>query len=365
MKKKGEKRALGNCSGLNSERRLVGKVALGGSETLIGRINFFDEGYTEGSVLFIYGGERIDRTALSLRPPIAIVAICCERGDTVADICSLGVPCIFVDWAETLSKDCKNKVVLLDTERGILALDPSIETLNFYSNEKSKRASNNFPCEQGRFLKSFNEDIRRLDFEHFLVFGDSACDGGSFFESAVSLWERRCPESLTIALRAPDYSESSARDFSERVEELFKASLYGSFALAISDFYCEEELERALKLLHKAFCNLEVEGREFNGYIPRGVVFSSPLWLCRPCPVTNPDFIILDLDRLLPSLFSLSVERIIKKEKLLKKELFCIFERYFINFMPRCRLYAKTERFFDTRLLKDLISAADIKIVYR
>ena len=109
---------------------------------------------------------------------------------------------------------------------------------------------------------------------------------------------------------------------------------------------------------------LEAEGREFNGYLPRGITISSPLWLMRPSPVTNPDFLILDLDSLLPSLFSLSVDSILKKEKNLKKELFSVLERYFLTLAPRCELYIKTSHFLNSRLLCDLTRLANVKVVF-
>lgn len=364
MKKKGEKKVLSRFDGLNSERRFAGRTAVCGAETVIGRISFFDEGYTEGSVLLLYGDEQIERASLLLRPPIAIVVVCCGEGESFGDLCTLGVPCMMLEWEESLGRGCKNKVALIDTERGIFTLDPSIDTINFYSKDKSKDSARGVPCAEGRRIRHRGEGIHGADFEHFLVSSEIICEGGGFFESAVALWEERCPELMTVEMRVPDGSESSAHRFSEQVEELFRASLYGSFALAVSDFFCEEELCRALKLLHKAFCVLEAEGREFNGYIPRGLIFSSPLWLARPCPVTNPDFIIFDLDSLLPRLFGLDAEQIIKKEKALKKELFGVFERYFVSFMPRCEIYAKAESFFGTRLLQELVKALDIKIAY-
>ena len=349
---------------LNSERRFAGRIAARGTDTVIGRISFFDEGYTEGSVLFVYGDEPIERSALLLRPPVAIIVVCCDETESIGELCAVGVPCMVLEWDEALGRGCKNKVALIDIERGILALDPSIDTLNFYTDEKRKRPTNFVTCAVGQCLNSYAERACGGEYEHFWVFSETVREGGSFFESAIALWEERCPELLTVVMRVPDGVESSAHRFSEQVEELFRASLYGSFALAISDFFCEEELGRALKLLHKAFCVLEAEGREFNGYIPRGLVFSSPLWLFRPCPVTNPDFIIFDLDSLLPRLIGLDAEQIIKKEKALKKELFCVFERYFSSFIPRCEIYAKAESFFGTRLLQELVKALNIKIVY-
>ena len=356
---------MSNFDDYKSEKRFLGRIAVGGSGVLIGRISFFDEGYTEGCILCVYDNDVVDSTALLLCPPIAVIVICCERGESVGAFCTLGVPCIVLNQEETLNKNCKNKIALIDTERGILTLDPSIDTLNFYSAKKHKAMPYKLSCTEGYTLNLKDESIRRLEFEHFLVSSKLLCEGGSFFENAVSLWEEGCPELLILDMQVPDDSEGEARRFEAQTEELFCASLYGSFALALSNFFCEEDFSRAIKLLHKSFCLLEAEGREFNGYIPRGFVLSSPLWLMRVSPVTNPDFVIFDLDKLLPSIFSLEISQIIKKEKLLRKELLCVFERYLINFAPRCEFYAKAKDLFGTKLLQDIVKTLNIKLVFR
>ena len=349
----------------NSEKRIMGRVAVGGNGVLIGRISFFDEGYTKDSILCVCDKDRVDNSSLLLYPPIAIVVICCDNWESIGTFCALGVPCIVLNQDETLSKACKNKIALIDTEKGILTLDPSIDTINFYSVKKSKEVPYQLACKTGTVLSVQKENIRGLAFERLLVSSEVFCRGESFFESAVSLWEDSCPELLILDMKIPKSGEREARRFEEQVEELFCASLYGTFALALSDFSCEDEITYAIKLLHKSFCLLEAEGREFNGYIPRGLVFSSPLWLMRVSPVVNPDFIILDLDKLLPAIFSLDSEQIIKKEKLLKKELFGVLERYLTNFAPRCDIYLKAKDLFGSRLLQEIVKSANIKIVFR
>lgn len=349
----------------SAERRYSGRVAVGSAGVLLGRISFFDEGYTEGSILCVCGRERIDRNTLSLCPPIAVIVACGESSESLGELCALGVPCIVMEQESAIGRECKNKVALIDTDRGILALEPSLDTLNFYSSEKGRGDAYDLGCAIGYALREKDESLRRLEYEHYLVPCEALCKGEGLFENAIALWEQGCPELMTVDMRAPSESEGEARIFADRIEELFRASLYGSFALALSDFSCEEQISRALKILHKEFCLLEAEGREFNGYIPRGLVLSAPLWLMRASPVTNPDFIILDIDRLLPAIFCLGAEEIIKKEKVLQKELFSLLERYFINFMPRCELAVKSEAFFGTRLLQNLVAFADIKLVYR
>ena len=355
---------MNNFDGCNTEKRFLGRVAVGGRGTLIGKISFLDEGYTEGSILLVYDKDAVDGKVLSLCPPIAIVAVRFDEDEPIGGLCSFGVPCIVLDFDESLNKSCKNKVALIDAERGTLTIDPSIETINFYSAKKQKN-SYYLPCDVGYALQKEDGGIRMLDFEHFLVPSSFICEGGDLFENAVLLWEERCPELLVVDMPIPKDSEGAFGEFEEHIEELFCASLYGSFALALSDFSCEEEISRSIKILQKSFCLLEAEGREFNGYIPRGLIFSSPLWLMRSSPVSNPDFIILDFDKLLPALFSMDAKEIIKKEKLLKKELLGVFERYLIGFAPRCEIYAKSKDFFGTRLLQDSAKALNIKLIFR
>lgn len=348
-----------NCS----EIRICGRIAVSGSGALLGRVRFFDESYTEGSILCVRGGEAIDRETLLLCPPIAVIVFCYESAESLGVLCSLGVPCLVFDEFCAWYECCKNKVALIDAERGILTIDPSIDTLGFYSTVKNKSLSFNIGCSVGKILK--NSEINFGDAnksESYLIRVDRSIN--DIFEWSVELWERFSPEFLLFDIPIPKGSEGEERFFSNFTEELYRAALYGSFAISLSGFDCEGEFSRAMQILHKTFCILEAEGREFNAYLPRGIMISAPLWLMRASPVTNPDFLIFDLDTLLPSLFSLSCEEIIKKEKALKKELLTVFERYFSSFAPRCDVYLKTALFADTRLLQDIVCFTNAKIAF-
>ena len=355
--------ALGDFRRFCAEKKAVGRVALSGG-VVLGRIKFFDESYTEGSILCVRGGEWIDRETLLLCPPLAVVVFCNGSTASVGEFCSLGVPCVVMNDCDMHYESFKNSIAVLDAEQGILTVDPSIETLNFYSARERRGEGSNFGCDKGVILKSADENIKRtLGVEHYLISGKHFYSE-SVFESTLSLWERLKPDTLTLELCVPSVKEGSEREFFEFVFELYRAALYGSFALSLTEFNSEEELCSALKLMHKAFCLLEAESREFNGSMPRGITLSAPLWLSRPSPVSNPDFIILDLDRLLPSLFSLPPDDIIKKEKALKKELFSLLEHYFLNFAPRCDVMLKTNLFSRSHLLLDLVRFFNVKIVY-
>lgn len=349
-----------NCS----EIRISGRVAVGGAGALLGRVRFFDESYTEGSILCVRGGESIDRETLLLCPPIAVIVFCYESVEAMGELCSLGVPCLVFEDLYGQYEYCKNKVALIDAERGILTLDPSIDTLGFYSAVKNKCPSLTLGCSVGKILKNTEFILRDFNKSDFYFVTTDKCVKNDICEWAVELWEGLAPELLLFDISVPKGAERDERIFSDLVEELYRAALYGSFAISLSGFNCEEELAHAMRILHKTFCMLESEGREFNAYLPRGIMISAPIWLMRASPVTNPDFLIFDLDLLLPSLFSISCEEIIKKEKALKKELFAVIERYFLSFAPRCEVYLKTAFFSETRLLRDLVGFINAKIAF-
>lgn len=345
------------------ETRVIGRAEVGGGSVL-GRIRFFDESYAEGSILCVHEDEVIDRETLLLCPPLAIIVFCKESLSRACELCSLGVPCVAFTEGAISRERCRNKVALLDVEHGFLTLDPSIDTIELYSSASKKRSLPELSSPIGGILDSVSAEHRPLDVEHFIVSDKALSSGDVFFESAVSLWERLCPEALTVELSVPSGREGSAREFSLRAEELFRAALYGNLSLSLCAFDCEDELAFALRLLHEVFCLLEIEGREFNGYLPRGITLSSPLWLMRPSPVTNPDFIVLDFDSIIPSLFSLSPDEVIKKEKALEKELFSVLERYLASFAPRCDISIKGRLFLNTRLLPKAVSLVGAKVLF-
>ena len=144
-----------DIKGYSCEKRLSGRVAVGGSGVLIGRIRFFDESYTEGSILCVRVGERIERATLLLCPPVAVIAFCGDNDLYVGELCSLGVPCVLVDSDGAEYESYRNKVALIDTERCIFALDPSVETLELY--RSSRGEGSGFSCSLGKIIETGGE----------------------------------------------------------------------------------------------------------------------------------------------------------------------------------------------------------------
>ena len=347
-----------------SEIQLIGDIKNESKAAVIGKIRFFDESYTEGSILCVKSDQYIDREALLLCPPLAVIFFYGKNTAYSKELISIGVPCLILTDCDRYYELCKNKIALLDTKRGTLTLDPSIETIELYSSSSKKASTIAFECDAGKIIKSTNiEELSYKKSEHYLA-SASIFNKKELFDASIELWEHFCPELLIIDLAVPSGLDGDERIFAEQIESLYRAALYGSLAISLSSFNTEDELSHAMRILQKAFCMLEAEGREFNAYLPRGITFSSPIHLMRPSPLTNPDFLIFDLDNLLPALFSLSSEEIIKKEKALKKELLSVFERYISTLAPKCDIYLKAENFFNTTLLHELSRLAEVKVIF-
>lgn len=103
-----------------------------------------------------------------------------------------------------------------------------------------------------------------------------------------------------MILKNPDFFESSD-DFEfmrAQIRALFRAAVYGNFSILCERVQSRWEYERFSNLINKIFCELESESREFNGYIQKGILISSPLSaFC--APDCTADFFCIDLDRFL------------------------------------------------------------------
>ena len=239
---------MANISKINSEKRISGRVISRKKSAVLGRIRFFDESYREGCVLCVRKKEEleaIDKDMLLLCPPLAIVLLDDEWDLSFEELDLPDVACLALDKVDFGRDFLKNKVALIDCERGILIIDPSIDTLEAYSSSKNKKEAVELSCASGKILQDFDikSKLNKENYEYFLV-SSSAFESDLLFDGAVDLWESACPELLIFDVSVPNNGDGGERIFCEKIENLFRAALYGSFALSISKFSCESELVR-------------------------------------------------------------------------------------------------------------------------
>ena len=96
--------------------------------------------------------------------------------------------------------------------------------------------------------------------------------------------------------------------FAERIRAILRAAVYGRFSLLVRGILCETDLKNALSEINRVFCELETDGREFNGYIRRGICIDSPMMLRQTLSADGIDLFVIDAERLL-SLMTNNSER--------------------------------------------------------
>lgn len=102
--------------------------------------------------------------------------------------------------------------------------------------------------------------------------------------------------------------DARAEFFSVQIRALFRAAVYGTFSLLYGGLLSHAALSDTLRTTHRVFCELLEDGREFDGYIPKGILIDAPIWLLSDLPTEGIDEWCLDLPRLLSGLGGASEE---------------------------------------------------------
>ena len=87
--------------------------------------------------------------------------------------------------------------------------------------------------------------------------------------------------------------------FAERIRAILRSAVYGEFSLMLRGILCEKDIKSALSDISRIFCELEVDGREFNGYIQRGICIDSPILLRQSLCSDGIDVCVIDAERLI------------------------------------------------------------------
>ena len=117
--------------------------------------------------------------------------------------------------------------------------------------------------------------------------------GTNAYEIYRALIERASGTPITVVI---DLDE----EYSEKLRALLLAAVYGRVSLLIRSATSKNEIYLALQCFHRVFCELEAEGKEFNGYIRIGVCIDTPCLLLQDLSaIDRIDFFIISSERLI------------------------------------------------------------------
>ena len=183
------------------------------------------------------------------------------------------------------------RIAILDGETQTLFVDPDLETLKSYG---SPAVEENPPLLY-RWVTEPPEMLRGE--EGILWKAPPLRDEEALFECYRAAAERNPQLPLTVLLSAeePDRLRTQLRG-------VLRGAVYGRFSLLFSGIGTREEWESCHRLCHEVFCDLESEGRECNGYLPRGLLLDRGMPLLESHDTHRPDFLCVDAGRLFRSL---------------------------------------------------------------
>ncbi|MBE6668283.1 MAG: hypothetical protein E7607_08260 [Ruminococcaceae bacterium] len=200
-----------------------------------------------------------------------------------------------------LSKCHEGKIALLDPLCGKLYISPDIVTVDRYASRifSADSAHRLGTSDTVKILSriSKDSDFKRgmdTDTDVLLDVFSPLCAKDpeeGFFE------EYRAVAEALFGIRIMAEAEWDSF-FSSRIKAILRGAVYGNFSISLRGILCEEDLRNALLDINRAFCSLEAEGREFNGYICRGICIDTPLLLRSSFSCEGIDNYSVDVERL-------------------------------------------------------------------
>ncbi len=347
------------------ELRLFGVSGFNGAQLALGRLYpwsaEFEKHSPESSVIYISRSADAAR-ALSLltliRPSALILTPSAISAKLLGVLISASIPYLILKDTHLCLEAHKGRVALLDTKNDVLIIDPQIDTLNSYPLDESVQSR----LEDERVFFARGYLLKERDEKALLLDAHAVSERGELFELLTELAESPYAPPVSIELPVP-VNGRERESFCESVEAIFRAAIYGVFSVLLSGFNSEKDISVALACMHEVFCSLEENGREFNGYIKKGLVIDAPIWLMRPSPLKKPDLVCFDAEKLQNRLFGSEAFAFVNSSEA-QNELYRAWEHYLSFFAPDCPMCAKLSSHTPHKSTEGFLSFAQIREIY-
>jgi len=202
-----------------------------------------------------------------------------------------------------LPKDCEGKIALLDPAAGALFVSPDITTVNQYKSVIGcpirKKAPLRLPCGKAIRILSVPRGIWEVPREgdgYLIDIEDMIFTGEDLEERLYEAYRDSAEKSVGVSIIA---KINSVEYRYEQIRALMRGGVYGSFSVLFGGILTISDADKALTYLRRAYCELELEGREFNGYLPRGLYIDTPYLLSISEEIRGFDFFVYDTEKIL------------------------------------------------------------------
>ena len=202
----------------------------------------------------------------------------------------------------SLSSEHHGQIALLEPASGTLFISPDLKTLDRYAKTLGSACSDSSSPLRRSTVVCSPQEITQTATDGWLLELAVKPDQNAeefYYEQYCDAADRAMGTPITAVVSLSDRVPEQTR---EQLRALLRGAVYGRFSLLLRGALNADGLLLGLKELHRAFCELESEGRECNGYLPKGVLIDTPMSLVSELSPTGLDLIGLDLARLLPLL---------------------------------------------------------------
>lgn len=220
--------------------------------------------------------------------PSHTVGVVLLSSDRQIPVPALDVP-IFV--LPDLPRRYDGKIALLEVDPPALTVCPDLSSISRYTER----------------LKTASERIRSAEIPNYVLPRFSSTEEPKAHDTCGYLLDWKAPTDSPEQIRKQLSSQVSARApasvtlVTEADESCYPlvigaylSGVLGRLSLLFRNIFCPSDWQKALQMCHRCYCELCESGREFNGYLPRGILLDTPLALHSETPFVGMDFVCVD-----------------------------------------------------------------------
>ena len=127
---------------------------------------------------------------------------------------------------------------------------------------------------------------------------ESVCSEDTAYEYFCDIADKLIGYPITAVASFDSEPRERTALFRSRIRAIYRASVWGQFSLLCTGISTPAELDECLRILREIFCELESEGREFNGFIEKGICIDTPMMLYKFPQHSHSDLLCFDPERL-------------------------------------------------------------------
>lgn len=226
-------------------------------------------------------GETVMKSTVGIVLPEGADITAAQRLACLYRVPTLSLPLSFSEIGERVA----DKIAILDAEREKLYVNPDLETICSMFGDRHKEVEVSI----SRLAVS---ETTPEGFDGVVVTDNLGAEAGEeeIYEYFCDIADRNTGAKIVASV--PMHDGEAA--FLSHVRAVYRAGVWGRFSILCTGVFTPEHTDRCVSVLHSAFRELDGEGREFDGFMRKGIAIETPIQLLARHRLGAFDFFCLD-----------------------------------------------------------------------